>query len=50
MEPKTEEKEAEGKDSIPANVMRWVRDAPVELDVMIAHRDFDTAIEYLEEG
>jgi hypothetical protein len=30
--------------------MRWLVDAPVELDVMIAHRDFDMAIEYLEEG
>lgn len=32
------------------NVMKWLSEIPDEMDVLIAHRDFDAAVAYVEQG
>lgn len=37
-------------DVLSENVMKWLAEIPDEMDVLIAHRDFDAAVAYVEQA
>ena len=37
-------------EKVSQNLAKWLAEIPDEMDVLLAHRDFDEAVAYVEQG
>ncbi len=44
------QKENESKNQASSSLLKWLHEVPDELDVLIAHRDFDAAVDFVDQG